>query len=92
MPEVKDTPGFPACKPGPVDHIGLPFQYGRNESRIFLRVVLEVGVLDENDLPRRLCDPGTQGRAFSLVSIVVEDPDAVPPLDFLLQDCSRTVC
>ena len=55
----------------------LPSRIGGQELRVVARVVLEVRVLDQHDVPGRLGEAAPERGALALVGLLVEDPDLV---------------
>src|SRR4029077_19836280 len=43
------------------------------QARVFLRIIFEVGVLDENDITGSGCETTAQGRALATINAVVND-------------------
>ena len=76
VPEVQDA-ARGAREAGAVDDVGLALEDRRQELRVVARVVLEVGVLDQHDVPGRLREAPPEGGALALVGILVVDPDLV---------------
>jgi hypothetical protein len=58
-----------------VDDVGAAIQDGLEELGILPGIVLQVGVLDENDIPPGLGKSGAQGPALAGVALVKEDLD-----------------
>jgi len=40
-------------------------------------IILQVGILDNDDVGQRLPETGAQGRSFALVGLVVKKPDTL---------------
>ena len=65
MPEVEDAvPVGAAEKAGSIYDVGLARENGPEQDRVFLRVVLEVGVLDDDEIARRGAYAGPDGRSL----------------------------
>ena len=79
MPEVEDPVGL-ADEPRSVDDVGLALQDGRWSAGIVLRVVFEVGVLDDDDLAGGVAEAGANRGSLAGVSLVEDDRDAVTRL------------
>ena len=62
-----------AHEAGAEDGIRFAFFDGAQEQRIFLRVILEVGVLDDNHIAGDGSETGAQGSTFALVDFVVDN-------------------
>ena len=83
----------PAEKARSEHRIGPPVQNRLQERRIVRRVVLQVGVLDDDDVALRLREAGPQRRALALVALVVEDAHviALDPVHDLARAIGRGV-
>ena len=91
VPEIEDAvPVGAAEEPGSVDDVGLARENGPEQDGVFLRVVLEVGVLDDDEIARRGAHAGPDGRALPHVARLQEDPDAVLAVE-LPEDVPRAV-
>jgi len=55
--------------------VGVPVQKRPQQARVFRRVVLEVGVLDDGEISAGLLDGRAHGGAFALVHGMAEQPD-----------------
>ena len=53
MPEVEHAVGVAALEARAEHNVGLSFEYGLKEFRIFLRIVFEVCVLNDDEVARR---------------------------------------
>ena len=62
-----------ADEPRAVDDVGLALDDRLDELRVLRGVVLEVGVLDDDDLAGGVAEPGAQGRPLALVLLVEDD-------------------
>ena len=52
MPEIEDPAAARVAeKPGAVHDVGLSFQNGLQDREVLVRVVLEIAVLDDDDVP-----------------------------------------
>lgn len=78
MPEV-EHPVRPAREAGTEDDIGLPGEEGGEENAVFLRIVFEIGVLDDDIAGGSVADAGAQGRPLAPVLGVAEQFDAGIP-------------
>ncbi len=58
-----------------VDHPGLALEYRLEQAGPVVRVVLEIGILDEEEIAGGQRQPGTDGRTLALVLLVGDDPD-----------------
>ena len=63
-----------AGEPAAVDDTGLAAQDRFEEARPVVGVVLEVGVLNQDEIAVRLGQPGADRGALALVHLVVQDP------------------
>ena len=75
VPEEQDPPVVAAGEPGAVDDVRVSGQDRPEEPGIVGRVVFQVGVLDDAQVPRRQLNGGPDGRALPLVGLVEVDPD-----------------
>ncbi len=73
MPEIDDAVGIAAGETGAEDDVGFAVDDGFEEARVFVGVVFEIGVLNDNGVARGGGDPGAKGGAFALVDLVVND-------------------
>src|SRR5438876_556133 len=76
MPEEQNAMG-PAEKTRPVNDVRHASVDGLDQLGIVLRVVLQVGVLNNHDVTARLLKSATQGGALPTVSLSEENPDVV---------------
>ena len=91
VPEVEDAvPVRAAEEAGSVHDVGLAGEDGPEEDRVFLRVVLEVGVLDDDEIAGRGAHPGPDRRALPQVARLQEDADAVLAVE-LAEDVAGAV-
>ncbi len=74
MPEEED-PVRAAEEAGAVDDVGPAVEDGLEERRVLGGVVLQVGVLDEDDVARRRGESRLEGRPLAHVPRLEEDPD-----------------
>src|SRR5207245_6143461 len=72
VPEVQYTVLFAAKEPGAKHDIGLLFDYGPKELGIVFRVVLKVGILDEDDIAGSPSEAGPERCPLAAVSVVEE--------------------
>ena len=79
-----------AEEPRAVDHVGLAVEDRPDQLGIFVRVVLEIGVLDDHHVAGGFADAAPHRRALALVMRLKEDPDAVLAVEFL-EDFARAV-
>ena len=73
VPEVDDAVGVSARETGAEDDIGLAVDDGFEEARVFVGVVFEVGVLDDDSVAGGGSDAGAERGTFTLVDVVVDD-------------------
>jgi hypothetical protein len=71
VPEEQDAVRFAAHETAAVDHVGVTVENRFEQDVVFLRIVLEIGVLDDDQLARGVFDSRAQSRAFSLVHLVL---------------------
>src|SRR6516162_979444 len=65
---------WPAIKPRAVDDISnLAIHNERQHQRPVVRVIFEVGVLDDDDIARDMSEPGSYSGPFPTVAIVKKD-------------------
>src|SRR5579885_3860434 len=74
MPEIQYAVRL-ANEAGTVDDIGAVFQNRLQQPRIFARIVLQVGVLHDNNIAGRLLETTPQGGAFALITGLIENAD-----------------
>ena len=76
-------------------HLGMSVEDRLDQLRILFRVVFEVGILDENDVPAGFLDAATDRGAFSLVDRLENVPDLRPLIrqrgDHVLRSIGRLV-
>ena len=72
---------MPAEEARPEDHVRPPLADERDQLRVLLRRVLEVGVLDDHQVARHRREPGPQRGALALVPLVEQQPEPVPGLE-----------
>lgn len=73
VPEINDPMRTTAHESGTENDVGLSIQDGLEQARIFLRVILEVGILDENDVARGGSEATTQSCAFASINAMIND-------------------
>ena len=73
-----------------VDDVGTPFENGLQQHRVLARVVLEVGVLDDDDVAGGFADAASHRGALALVLALQQDADAVAPVE-LGEDVPRPI-
>src|SRR5688572_28848220 len=66
-----------------VDDIGLAIEDRPNQLRVFVRVVFEVGVLDDHHVAGGFADAAPHRGALALVVRLKQDADAVTAVEFL---------
>ena len=69
----EEEAAVPADEAAAEDRVGLALDDQVEQVRVLLGAVLEVGVLDDDDVARRLGDPPPHGRALALVPLLQED-------------------
>jgi len=63
-----------AIKPRTVDDIGdLPIDNQREHQRPVVRIVFQVGVLNDNDIARSVFEPGSYRAAFTQIALMKDD-------------------
>jgi hypothetical protein len=72
VPKVKH-PVRTAVEAVPENHVCLPLKKWLQERGIVSRVVFEVSILDEDNLPCNICDGSLNGTAFAEISVVEHD-------------------
>ena len=75
MPEVKNAVGFRADEAGAEDDIGTILKDRSNHDGIFLGVVFEVGVLDDDDRCGGMGNPRSERGTFALIDFVAKSPE-----------------
>src|SRR5436190_243353 len=82
----------PAKKSGAVYHRRAILEDGRDQPRVILRVELEIGILNQQDVARRLMQAETNGRTFSQIDVMVIQMDAwIARPSGRVEDASRAV-
>ena len=76
VPEVEDAVGA-AVKSVAEHHVRLALEDGLEQDRVVARVVLEVGVLDDDDVPARLGQTRADRRALAAVDGVPDEAEAL---------------
>src|SRR5215210_676449 len=74
---VEDPAAVAGQETRAVDHVGAVFQEGPHQARIVSRVVLEVGVLEEDEVAGRFGDAAADGGPLALVLPLLEQSEAV---------------
>jgi hypothetical protein len=69
----------------------LPSRDGFHQSWIFARIVFEIGVLDDDDIPGRLPKARPQGCVLPLVDLVMHQMIYPAPLFQLLEHLPRAI-
>ena len=90
MPEVQHPPRASSQKARSVDDVGVAARDRLEQLRVLARVVLQVGVLDDDDVPLRIAEADRDRGALPLVRRLQEHPDAVPTVD-LAENLARAV-
>ena len=72
VPEVEDPMGASALEARAVDHVRLPVDDRLHQQGKLVGVVLQVGILDDDDVARGRLKTGAQRRSFAQVLGVVE--------------------
>ena len=72
------------------NRVGIPCQDRFEQDRIFVWIVFEIGVLNDNDLAGGGGESGAQGRAFPLIARPIDNLVA-EGRDFLTQDVGSSV-
>src|SRR5574341_180384 len=91
VPEVEDAVR-PTMESVAEDNVGVAFQDWLEEPRVVLRVVLQVGVLDEDDVAGHVLDGGADRCSLAAIARVEEEvhlPPVVATQSF--QDLTRSV-
>jgi len=73
VPEIDDAVCIAAGEAGAKDDVGLAALDRREQLRVFVGVVFEIGVLHDDHVAGRQGKTGAQRRAFALVDIVVDN-------------------
>ena len=82
VPEIQDAmPARRSQKSRTVDDVGLAFEDGLEQQRVFARVVLEVRVLDDDDIAGGLAEAARHGGALALILRLQEHAHAVVPVE-----------
>src|SRR5260370_5509895 len=74
MPKIEHAVAF-TDEPGAEDHVRPIFQDRLDQPRVFPRVVLQIGVLDDNDVPGDMAKPLAKGGTFALIALLVKSSD-----------------
>ena len=88
VPE-QEHPVRSAQKARAVDDIGVAFEDGGQELRIVARIVLQVGVLDDDDLAAHLGLSGPERCPLASVALMAQDDEVGP--DDALEELGRRV-
>ena len=75
---VEDAAALAGQEARAVDDVGAVLQEGADQARIVARVVLEVGVLEQDEVAGRLGDAAADGRPLPLVLPLLEQADRGP--------------
>ena len=75
--------------PDDLDRIGPVLEKRCHQLGEILRVVFEIGILEDDEIPSRGLDAGAHGGPFALVHIVMEDPH---PVGVLGSHCVDDLC
>jgi hypothetical protein len=82
MPEVDNTVGTSTHKTGTENDICFVFNNWLDDLQKFIRVIFQVSILNDYDIPGSGSNTAPKGRALTLVSCVVDDfGDAPRALD-----------
>lgn len=81
-------------KPGAVHYICYPAEHRFEQDVVLFRVILQVGILDDNVVPRRFGNPSVQCSAFAFVHFMPVVLDVQPRVAFPvgLNGLLRSVC
>ena len=80
MTEVEHATAIGGRKPRAVDDVGVVLEEGPHETRVVARVVLEIGVLEDDQVAGRLGDAAAHRRALALIVRLLDQPDAAAAL------------
>lgn len=72
MPEEKDPMRVAAHKSGAVHDIRIARENGLQQYIVFLGIVFQIGILDQDIIPARVLDPCMHGRTLALVLWLAE--------------------
>src|SRR5229473_5339526 len=75
--EEKSQAAFGAVRAHAVDYVRLMLFEWPQQRGIILRIVFQVGILDQNIFPAGVLQRGANGRAFAVVLFVEDDGDVV---------------
>ena len=64
--EVKHAMRTSGQKARPVDYVGAPFNQGLQQHRVLCRIVLEIGILDDDEIPRSFPNAAVQRRTLPM--------------------------
>jgi len=78
MPEIEHTMRLAARKPGAIDHISFAFRDRSDQLRVLCRVVFQVGILDDYDVPGDMSKASAQSGAFTPVLRMIENANLTP--------------
>jgi hypothetical protein len=78
--------GSSAHQTAAVNHIGDAPLDGLQQFGIISGIILEVGVLDENDIAGDFTEAGAQGGPFPLIVLMIKRPYVIILLDQTLED------
>src|SRR4029077_14660476 len=86
MPEVENAMLLGPDESRAEDNIGPPFQDGSDQSRVFLRAVFEIRILNDHDGRGSFGDASAQSRTLSAIDGVAQNSDARVAPGVFLQD------
>ena len=90
VPEVHDAMGVAAHEARAEHDIRFAVEDGLEQLRVFLRVVLEIGVLHDDEITSGGGKAGAQRGPLALVALVIEDPGDERD-DFTAQNLTRPI-
>ncbi len=91
MPEEEDATDLARCESGAVDGVGFPVKDRRDDLAVFLRVILEVGVLDDPDVAAHMLDRRPDGLPLAHIDRLRDDLDPAVVCGQLLEDLEGVV-
>ena len=92
MPEIENANGAGAtAEPRAIHYIRLAFEDGLDQPAVFGGVVLQIGILNDDNLRGGVREAGTQRRAFASVDLMAEELDAQIGFGNRLQDLSCSI-
>jgi len=92
MPEIENANGAGAtAEPRAIHYIRLAFEDGLDEPAVFGWVVLQIGILNDDNLRGGVREAGAKSCAFASVDLMAEELDAQIGFGNSMQDFSCSI-